>query len=315
MYSAGIDLGGTSTKLALLASDGRILSAGEVRSRPGPEPGRLFEELAQRLAAMAASGGLRFPPAGGVGIGVAGIVDPARGRVLLTGALGLDGCDIHQVACRALGCPVTIDTDANAGALADLYHGGARGASEALYLSWGTGIGAGIVLGGRLFSSRRGAMGEIGHAPVDRQSGRVCYCGCRGCLEIEAGGRALADRASEALGRRVTVREIAEASAEDPACREILERAARQVAGALASAIVLLAPQRVVVGGGVSAVLGLTAVREAFDAELERCVPCFARRELTVAVSDFGARAGAVGAALLPRHRAEREAEHGDTGA
>lgn len=315
MYSAGIDLGGSSTKLALVASDGRMLTAAEAQPQPGDDPRSLFEIFARRLGQMATAQGLDFPPPGGVGVGIAGIVDPASGRVLFTGALGLEDCDIVPAAERVLGCPVVIETDANAGALADLYFGRARGASEVLYLSWGTGIGAGLVLGGRLYRSRGGAMGEIGHSPVDRASPRVCYCGCRGCLEIEAGGRALAALGTEVLGRPVSVREMAAAAAEETGCRRILERAARQVAGALAAGIVLLDPQRVIVGGGVSAILGMPTIRAAFDSELERSVPRFARRDVTVAVSEFGARAGVLGAALLPRHRAEGETRHGDPGA
>jgi glucokinase len=311
MYSAGIDFGGTSTKLALVGADGRLLSRLGVPARPDADADPLFNELAAILAGMAAQAGLPFPPPGGAGIGVAGIVDVPAGRVVLTGALGMRGCDVQVAAERALGCPVAIESDSNAGALADLYFGSARGASDVLYLSWGSGIGAGLVVGGRLLRSQGGAAGEIGHAPVERDSPRRCYCGCRGCLEIEAGGRAIAERAGERLGRPVTVQDVVAAAGSDAGCLEILERAAACVARALSSAVVLLDPQCVVLGGGVSLILETPAVRAALDRELARCLPRFGRRPLTVTLSAFGSSAGVVGAALLPRHRVEEDSRHG----
>ncbi len=314
MHSAGIDFGGTSTKLALIEDDGRVLAFRRVAGRPSGSLEVVFGVLAAALARMAAEARRDLPPPGGVGIGVAGIVDPDAGRVEVAGALDLLG-DVRAVAERAFGGPVAIESDSNAGALADLHFGVARGTDDLLYLSWGTGIGAGLVVGGRLVRSRGHAIGEIGHTVVAPDSARVCYCGCRGCLEVEAGGRAIAAAGSAALGREATVLQVAQAARDGHGpCAGLLAAAAGQVARGIAPALVLLNPQAVVLGGGVSRILELPAVRAAFDRELERHVPAFARRGLAVSLSAFGDMAGAVGAALLPRH-GEEERGHGRPGA
>lgn len=312
MYSAGIDFGGSSTKLALVGRDGRVHAFRRVAGAPGGDLDRVFAALREALAAMAAEALLEFPPPGGAGVGVAGIVDVASGRVETTGALGMEECDLRGPAERALGCRVAVESDSNAGALADLYFGAARGADDVIYVSWGTGIGAGLVVGRRLLRGRGQAIGEIGHSRVVLEDGPRCCCGCRGCLEAEAGGAAIAARGAAVLGREVTVLDVARAAEDNPACLAILEEAAACLARGLSPAIVLLNPQAVVLGGGVSRVLERPEARRAFDHELEQSLPLFARRTLTVSLSAFGDRAGAVGAALLPRHLGGEEPGHGE---
>ena len=152
-------------------------------------------------------------------------------------------------------------------------------------------------------------MGEFGHTPVEWDHPRLCYCGCHGCLEAEATGRAMEQQMSQRLAKPIAVREMArQAAAGDTACRKLLERSARLMARALAGALALLNPDCVVLGGGVSHCLPL--VRAAFDEELEMHTPLFARQGLTVALSDFPDSAGVLGAAMLPRHEREEESEH-----
>jgi fructokinase len=149
-------------------------------------------------------------------------------------------------------------------------------------------------------------MGEFGHTPVEWDNPRPCYCGCCGCLETEATGRAMEQRMSERLGRPITVREMARlAAAGDAPCREALEHSARLLARGLAGVLPLLNPDCLVLGGGVSHCLEL--VRAAFDQELDSHLPWFTRQGFTVAVSDFPDTAGIIGSAMLPRHQAEEK--------
>jgi predicted NBD/HSP70 family sugar kinase len=238
-------------------------------------------------------------------------VDHRTGWLKLAGTLHLENCDLRGAAEVALESSAVVDCDSNAGALADLYWGQARHATNLLYITWGTGIGAGLALNRRLYHSVGGSMGEFGHTPVEWDHPRLCYCGCGGCLEAEATGRAMEQQMSQRLAREITVREMArEAAAGDTACRELLERSARLMARALAGALALLNPDCVVLGGGVSHCLPL--VRAAFDEELAMHTPLFARQGLTVALSDFPDSAGVLGAAMLPRHQREEESDHAD---
>ncbi len=309
MYSAGIDLGGSWTKLGLVSVSGGILAKERQPAIPGEPLPQLLGRLRRDLERMAGAEHLPYPPPAGVGVGAAAIVDHRTGWLKLAGTLNLENCDLRGTAETALECDVVVDCDSNAGALADLYWGQARDATNLLYITWGTGIGAGLTLNRRLYHSVGGSMGEFGHTPVEWDCPRLCYCGCRGCLEAEATGRAMEQQMSERLGKRITVREMARAAgAGDAASRALLERSARLLARALAGALALLNPDCLVLGGGVSHCLPL--VRAAFDEELEMHTPWFARQGLKVALSDFPDSAGVLGAAMLPRHRWEEESEH-----
>jgi len=311
MYSTGIDLGGSWTKLGLVSAAGGILAEERRPAIPGEPLPQVFRRLRCDLERMAGAQHLPYPPPGGVGVGAAAIVDHRTGRLKLAGTLLLENCDLRGAAEAALQCAAVVDCDSNAGALADLYWGQARHATNLLYITWGTGIGAGLALNRRLYHSVGGSMGEFGHTPVEWNDPRLCYCGCRGCLEAEATGRALEQQMGERLGRPIDVREMArQAAAGDTACRKLLERSARLMARALAGALALLNPDCVVLGGGVSHCLPL--VRPAFDEELEMHTPSFAREGLTVALSDFPDSAGVLGAAMLPRHQKEQESEHAE---
>jgi glucokinase len=220
---------------------------------------------------------------------------------------------LGAIASTALGCGTCVDIDVNAGALADLNFGCAREASDLLYVSWGTGIGAAFVVGRKLYHSRGGAMGNFGHMPADHSSARLCYCGCHGCLEIEAGGKAMANRVQERMMAgeasllrewqdKITPERIAWAAGEDdPLAKEILCRSAVLMAGALAGVLAFLNPDMVVFGGGVSRCFPV--IQKVFDRELSRRTPSFSLPLTRIALSSFRENAGVIGAATLPRDR------------
>jgi glucokinase len=313
MYSAGIDLGGTFTKIALVASDGTILAQGRLPTVAHRSPAEAFAEVRIELEKMARATSVPYPPPGGCGIGAPGTVDYQSGRLGESGPLGWRNVELGAFASAALGCEPFVDIDVNAGALADLYFGCAREASEILYVSWGTGIGAALVVARKLYHSRGGAMGNFGHMPADPSSTRLCYCGCHGCLEIEAGGKAMADRARERLltgegsllsqcQGKIAPERIAWAAGEgDPLAKEILDRSAVLMAWALAGVISFLNPEMVVFGGGVSHCFPV--IQQVFDRELFRRTPSFSLPLTRITLSSFRENAGVVGAAMLPRDR------------
>jgi len=203
---------------------------------------------------------------------------------------------------------VAVDTDVNAGLLADLYFGAAKTASELLYVSWGTGLGAGLTVGRKVYHSRNGAMGNLGHTLAVPGSKRRCFCGIRGCLEVEIGARSLVEKVKEqiALGRGsqlagerdFSAQQIAEAArAGDGLARETLGEAVTLLARTLAASLAMLNPDAVIFAGGVSGCLPL--VRDEFDEALKQSAPGFAFAGLTIGASAFGESAGVVGAAKL----------------
>ena len=186
-----------------------------------------------------------------------------------------------EVLERELGVPVTADNDANLGALAELHHGAARGVADLVYLKIASGLGAGIVLGGRLHRGTSGIAGEIGHVQI-REDGQVCRCGNRGCLETEVALPQLLAVLQPAYDERLDAARVLELDAEgDAGVRRVLRDAGSTMGRALADLCNSLNPELVVIGGPLgSAPSLLHGVRAAIDryaqpntAEAVRVVP------------------------------------------
>jgi glucokinase len=309
MYSIGIDLGGTFTKIALVDAAGSVLRDTAFASCAG-SPLESFEGIRAQLESLLEKAALPFPPPGGCGIGLPGVVDFRSGIVRFSGAFHWNDVGLRDIATQVLGFEnIVIDNDVDAGALAELHFGKARHSSDMLYVSWGTGIGAAIVVNRRVYHSRGGAMGNFGHMPADPSSSRMCYCGCLGCLEVEAGGKALTELAAEAIrggeeselakAGEITPKRMAEATARgDRLAKRLLERAAVLIARCLAGILSLFNPDTVIFAGGVSQCFPL--IESCFFCELARSTPRFSLPLTRIVLSDFGGLAGAMGAAMLP---------------
>ncbi len=308
-YSAGIDLGGTHTKIAVVSEPGNILAFRKLPGEAGRPPDVALAEAREGLKKIAQETGLDYPPPHGCGIGTPGVVNHKTGWLAFSGPHGWRDVNLGQMARALLGCEVSVDMDVNTGVLAELYLGCARESSDVLYVSWGTGIGAALAVSRQVYHSRGGATCNLGHTLADPSSEKLCYCGCRGCLEIEAGGRGMGEEMSRRLAagadsilRRhplpITTEQIAwAAERRDPLAVEMLLRAATLMARALAGALALLNPDTAIIAGGVSRCWPV--IHETFESELRLRVPKFLLDLTRVVVSDFHENAGAVGAALL----------------
>jgi predicted NBD/HSP70 family sugar kinase len=154
----------------------------------------------------------------------------------------------EELAAR-LDLPVRVDNDANLGALAEYVWGAGRGCVDLAYVKIATGIGAGIVLDGRLYRGAAGTAGELGHVTLDAR-GPVCRCGNRGCLELTAGGRALLENARLTRPDLVDLDDLVRLATDgDAGCRRLLIDAGTQLGFALGGLVNLLNPARIVLGG------------------------------------------------------------------
>jgi len=286
----GLDLGGTNVKAAVVdvAPPGRVLATDAVPTRSQDGPDAVLArvgELGRRVLAP-------FGAPEAAGLGLPGHFDATSGTgVLLPNLAGSwVGRPIAGPVAAALGVPVRLVNDVRALTLAELRMGAGRGARDLVCIALGTGVGGGVVIGGKLHLGL-GHAGEIGHMTV-QPDGPACGCGNRGCLDRVASARSIA-----AAGGRADVGAVVTAAREgDERARLALERAAEAVAIAVGNAIVLLWPERVVVGGGVAA---------AGDALLEPLRLALARRaavapaaRIPVVPAQLGTHAGAIGAAL-----------------
>lgn len=241
-------------------------------------------------AILAAIGGL--PPAEAVGVGVAGLVDHATGRLL--GMPHRPGeASIAETVRAGSGLPTVVDNDANATALAEAIAGAGMGHRMVLAVTVGTGIGGGLVIDG-IVERGRGHLGEIGHMSVDR-AGATCRCGATGCWEMYASGRAL-DESARRVGLGDGVALVRAAEGGDGAAAGLVDEVAAAFGRGLANLVAILDPDIIVVGGGVA------AAGEAFLAPARRALAGSAgsgRRGTPVVAAAFGPSAGIVGAALM----------------
>jgi glucokinase len=317
---AGIDLGGT--KIQAVVIDGRTRVTGQAR-RPTPGEGgplAVIEAMAGAVAEAVEDAGIAAGDLAGVGLGSAGGVDARAGTVARAFNVSRDWLDPVPVAAElggALGVPVVLGNDVEVATWAEFRHGAGKDHRSLLGVFWGTGVGGGIVLDGRVWTGR-GAAGEIGHMVVKRGGAR-CTCGRRGCLEAYAGRGAMELRARRLVkkkGRKTSLFEIMEERGKsrltsgiwaralddgDELAEELIERAIQALGAGVASAVNLLDVEAVVLGGGLGVRFGETHLQR-IDAAMAPHL--FSDdRPPALRVAALGDLGGAVGAALLAPSR------------
>ena len=241
----------------------------------------------------------------GVGMGLPAPIDRATGAVQASSILpGWVGVDAAAEASRRLGLPVEVENDANLGALAELVWGAGRGRSDLAYLKISSGIGAGLISGGRLQHGVGGTAGEIGHT-VLTDGGPVCRCGNRGCLETLASSRAIAQLLSASRGEVISTRRLLElCTAGDAAAQRLIGDAGRAIGVAVANLCNLLNPECVIVGGDLSGA-GEVLLEPLRDTARRNAIPS-AGDDLEVTAGVLGERAELLGALALVMHESER---------
>ena len=302
-YAIGIDLGGTSVKYAVVASSGEVLFSGQLPAFAQDGPEAVLEQLLSGITACreyAAGEGLELA---GIGVGTPGVLS-ADGRTVLGSAENIAGWENIPLADRieaAAGLPVVASNDANVMALGETLFGAAKGATDVVFVTVGTGIGCGLLIDGRLYRGYRNRGMEMGHITV-RSDGEACACGGVGCLEHYASTSALVRRFCELSGNGkdadVDGKDVVFFYKEgNPAAVEAMEEHWNYLSHGIASMVNLFAPQRVVVGGGISEAgeFYLEKLREGVRRQAMEV--CGGDTEIVAAV--LGNRAGCLGAAGL----------------
>nr|WP_109279112.1 ROK family transcriptional regulator [Streptomyces orinoci] len=234
----------------------------------------------------------------GVGLGVPGPIDVASGVLGSTAILpGWAGTNPRDDLAARLDVPVYVDNDANLGALGELVWGAGRGAADLAYIKVASGVGAGLVINGQIYRGPGGTAGEIGHITLD-ESGPVCRCGNRGCLETFTANRYVLPLLHSAHGTDLTVARMVRLAQEgDAGCRRVIADVGRHIGSGVASLCNLLNPSRVVLGGDLaeSGELVLAPIRESVS---RYAIPS-AARQLEVVPGALGGRAEVLGALAL----------------
>ncbi|MFJ6442406.1 ROK family protein [Streptomyces sp. NPDC091649] len=234
----------------------------------------------------------------GVGLGVPGPIDVESGTLGSTSILpGWTGINPSQELSGRLGVPVYVDNDANLGALGELVWGSGRGVKDLAYIKVASGVGAGLVIDGTIYRGPGGTAGEIGHITLD-ESGPVCRCGNRGCLETFTAARYVLPLLRPSHGPGLTMERVVQLAREgDPGCRRVIGDVGRHIGSGVANLCNLLNPSRVVLGGSL-AEAGELVLGPIRDSVSRYAIPS-AARQLSVLPGALGGRAEVLGALAL----------------
>ncbi|MCD0175067.1 ROK family protein [Deinococcus sp. 14RED07] len=291
--SIGVDVGGTKIASGVLRGD-ELLDAHVI---PTPETG--WETVLDAIAGEVRRLQDRHPDARLIGVGIPGPLNTDRTRVKFAPNIyGFTDVPLVDGLRDRLAQRVVLENDAKAAALAEAHLGAARGTESSIYVTVSTGIGAGIVLNGRIWRGRHGIAGEIGHITA-LPGGPVSGAGLDGALEAVASGTAIARDASFALNRDVSTAEAFQLAQQGhPAARRVVAQAIRHIGIALADLQKTIDPEVFVLGGGVA------SVGDFFFHGVQAAADEYAQgfASVTIRRAQLGTNAGVIGAALAARH-------------
>jgi glucokinase len=310
--TCGIDIGGTKIAGAVVDVEGTILADARVES-PATDPDAIETAVAGLVARLAAKHEVTA-----VGVGAAGYIDADRSTVLFAPNIAWRDEPLGRDLSNLTGLPVTIENDANAAAWGEFQYGAGRDVDDQLMITVGTGVGGGVIAGGRLLRGGYGVAAEVGHLCVV-PDGRQCGCGNRGCFEQYASGSALVRAARDAaVGPSLLARDLLERAGGDPAAItgpliteaaqdgdrfaiEQLRSLGQWLGHGIASLVAVLDPAVIVIGGGVSEAgdLLLGPIRDTFASAL---TGRGYRPQAEIRPAVLGNRAGVIGAADLARN-------------
>ncbi len=310
-YGVGIDLGGTKIALGMVDDDGTLLELVRYRTDTGGGYKAVIGLIVEGVRRLGAAHPLKLS---GIGIGVAGQVDPVSGAVIFGPNLEWHDAPLREDIEKACAIPVVVTNDVRAAMWGEWLFGAGRGVKDLLCVFIGTGIGGGIVCGGKPLDGCSNTAGEIGHMTVDL-NGPLCTCGNRGCMEALAGGWALARSARESVasdparGRKIlemaggslddiTAKIVVQAShGGDPLAVGLIDAAVAGLGAGVATLVNAINPCVIILGGGI--VEGMPELVSRVESEVRRRALGAAAGRLAFRAASLGNQAGIIGAAAL----------------
>jgi glucokinase len=317
----GVDLGGTTTKIAFFNFYGEILHKWEIPTDVSNEGKNITTDIAKAIDGKLDELGRAKSSVLGIGIGAPGPVNLNTGGIYEAVNLGWrNEYPLQDLLEVETSLPVVVDNDANCAALGEMWKGAGNGAKDIVCVTLGTGVGGGVITNGDIVHGKSGAAGEIGHITSVAVGGAPCNCGKSGCLETIASATGIVRLAVEELKKteqqgalssiyremgQVTAKDIFDAAREgDNTAKKVIEDVSFHLGLALANIANILNPEKIVLGGGVSkagSVL-LDPVKENF---LQNSFPRVAK-STEIALATLGNDAGVIGAAWIVKNKVKK---------
>jgi glucokinase len=301
-YIFGVDIGGTKIAVAAVSVQGEILARAEIETRAAEGAPRVIARLCDAIHSLERDDELL-----GIGIGCTGPVNPRTGHVMNPYTLPTwDDVDIVAPLENEFHARVILENDCDAAALGEHWTGAARDSNNAVYITVGTGIGAGIIINNKLYRGVSMTAGEIGHMTIE-YDGLPCYCGSRGCLEMYAAGPAIARAYETKTGaQNISARAVIECAQNgDADAHATIEQAAYYLGIGLGNLITLLAPDVIVMGGGVMSSFDL--FYPTMRAAITQNVTLVPSQQVKIVRAALEQNAGVIGAAKALLERMGKE--------
>jgi len=305
-YVFGVDIGGTTVKLGLFDVEGNVLDKWEIPTRTEDSGSKILPDIAESIRSKISEKNIAAGEVVGVGAGAPGPVD-SDGVIHMAVNLGWGTFSIKERLESILGLPVMAGNDANVAALGEMWKGGGQGSSDLIAVTLGTGVGGGIITGGRVLAGVSGAGGEIGHIHVEDRETESCNCGNKGCLEQYASAtgitrlanRKLAESNRESMLRKgeISAKTVFDAvKQKDALAMEVAEEFGKYLGDGLAVIAGVVNPDTIVIGGGVSKAgeILIDYVRPHYEKNVFR-----GSKDVRFVLATLGNDAGIYGAAKL----------------
>lgn len=264
LYAFGVDIGGTTIKMGLFATNGKLIDTWEIPTRTESDGKFILTDIAEAVESKMKEYSIVRQAVAGIGMGVPGPVSE-DGTVLKCVNLGWDVFNVERRLSTLTGLKVKAGNDANVAALGELWQGGGKGYQNIVMVTLGTGVGGGIIINGRILSGATGSAGEIGHIPVNENETEPCGCGKRGCLEQYTSANGIVritkryfashpESDSILNGKQaLTSKDICEAAKDgDDVALAMLDEMGHLLGKGLAAVSCAVNPDAFVIGGGMS---------------------------------------------------------------
>ncbi|MBQ4109707.1 MAG: ROK family protein [Clostridia bacterium] len=266
MYYIGVDLGGTNISTGLVNEKGEIICKASAKTLGSREPSEIAKDMAQTVLEVIKNGGISEDEVHSVGIGVPGCVDNKQGKVIYTSNMNFSGFNLVPEMQKYINKPVFMANDANCAALGETVNGAAKGHSNVILITIGTGIGGGFVYDTKIYTGFNDAAMEVGHMTINAE-GKKCNCGRLGCWERYASANGLIELTEEFMkeNENTLMHELAEktghvsgrtsfdaARAGDEVAIKVVDKYAFYLGAGLANLINIFQPEMIIVGGGIS---------------------------------------------------------------